>query len=54
MVGGTAASAVMGGLASVAGGGKFGNGAVTAAFGYLYNACGGPDGCRAIGASALT
>ena len=26
-----------GGLASVAGGGKFGNGAVTAAFGYLYN-----------------
>jgi len=28
---------VSGGLASVAGGGKFGNGAVTAAFGYLYN-----------------
>lgn len=36
------ATATVGGLASVAGGGKFGNGAVTAAFGYLYNeACGG-------------
>jgi hypothetical protein len=31
---------VSGGLASVAGGGKFGNGAVTAAFGYLYNELG--------------
>lgn len=31
------ARAVVGGLASVAGGGKFGNGAVTAAFGYLFN-----------------
>lgn len=30
---------VAGGVASVAGGGKFGNGAVTAAFGYLFNAC---------------
>ena len=30
-------STVSGGVASVAGGGKFGNGAVTAAFGYLYN-----------------
>jgi hypothetical protein len=29
--------AAIGGLASVAGGGKFGNGAVTAAFGYLFN-----------------
>jgi RHS repeat-associated protein len=29
----------LGGLASVAGGGKFGNGAVTAAFGYLLNEC---------------
>jgi RHS repeat-associated protein len=35
--GGAAAEAVIGGLASVAGGGKFGNGAVTGAFGYLYN-----------------
>jgi hypothetical protein len=31
---------VSGGLASIAGGGKFGNGAVTAAFGYLYNELG--------------
>jgi hypothetical protein len=31
---------VSGGLASVAGGGKFGNGAITAAFGYLYNELG--------------
>jgi hypothetical protein len=30
-------SAAVGGLASVAGGGKFANGAVTAAFGYLLN-----------------
>ncbi|MDF0584146.1 RHS repeat-associated core domain-containing protein [Bradyrhizobium yuanmingense] len=37
-VGGTIVSAVAGGLASVAGGGKFENGAVTAAFGYLFNA----------------
>ena len=29
--------ASIGGLASVAGGGKFGNGAVTAAFAYLFN-----------------
>jgi hypothetical protein len=34
---GTAISATVGGLASVAGGGKFANGAVTAAFGYLLN-----------------
>ena len=38
LFGGTAASAVLGGLGSVAGGDKFGNGAVTAAFGYLFNA----------------
>jgi hypothetical protein len=38
-VGGTAASGVVGGLASVAGGGKFENGAVTAAFGYMFNNC---------------
>ncbi|MGJ4945586.1 RHS repeat-associated core domain-containing protein [Bradyrhizobium sp. HKCCYLS1011] len=36
-IGGTVVSAVAGGLASVAGGGKFANGAVTAAFGYLFN-----------------
>ena len=32
------ASTVIGGVASVAGGGKFANGAVTGAFGYLFNA----------------
>jgi hypothetical protein len=31
------ATSVVGGVASVAGGGKFANGAVTAAFGYLFN-----------------
>ncbi|OWQ84164.1 hypothetical protein CDN99_24585, partial [Roseateles aquatilis] len=36
-VGGTIASAVIGGTASVLGGGKFSNGAQTAAFGYLFN-----------------
>lgn len=36
-VGGTVASAVIGGTASVIGGGKFENGAVTGAFGYLFN-----------------
>jgi RHS repeat-associated protein len=30
-------TSVLGGLASVAGGGKFANGAITAAFGYLFN-----------------
>jgi RHS repeat-associated protein len=39
LIGGTAISAVAGGLASVAGGGKFLDGAVTGAFGYLFNAC---------------
>src|SRR5262249_29742071 len=32
------ANSTLGGLASVAGGGKFANGAVTAAFGYLFHA----------------
>lgn len=36
-IGGTIVSGVAGGLASVAGGGKFANGAVTVAFGYLFN-----------------
>jgi hypothetical protein len=35
------ATSVIGGFASVAGGGKFENGAVTAAFGYLFNAAAG-------------
>jgi hypothetical protein len=39
-IGATLAFAVAGGLGSVAGGGKFANGAVTAAFGYLYNELG--------------
>ena len=37
LIGGTVTQAVIGGASSVAGGGKFGNGAVTAAFGYLFN-----------------
>jgi len=37
VIGGTIATGLVGGLASVAGGGKFENGAVTAAFGYLFN-----------------
>jgi hypothetical protein len=36
--GGTIASAIIGGTASALGGGRFANGAVTGAFGYLYNA----------------
>ncbi|MGJ4966936.1 hypothetical protein ACQR2C_32500, partial [Bradyrhizobium sp. HKCCYLRH3061] len=36
-IGGTIFEATAGGLASVAGGGKFANGAVTGAFGYLFN-----------------
>jgi hypothetical protein len=36
-IGGTIMEATAGGLASVAGGGKFANGTVTAAFGYLFN-----------------
>ncbi len=39
----------------MAGGGKFGNGAVTAAFGYLFNACAlGKMGCTAIGGAIGT
>ena len=34
------ASAVLGGIGSVAGGGKFANGAITGAFGYLFNELG--------------
>jgi RHS repeat-associated protein len=37
MLGGTVASSVLGGIGSVAGGGKFANGAVTGAYGYLFN-----------------
>jgi RHS repeat-associated protein len=40
-IGGTIVEATAGGLASVAGGGKFANGAVTGAFGYMFNAMGG-------------
>jgi hypothetical protein len=41
---GLVAHAVVGGLASVAGGGNFANGAVTASFGYLFNEAGkGPN-----------
>ncbi|NOU26014.1 MAG: hypothetical protein HOO90_10835 [Methylotenera sp.] len=42
---GTVASAVVGGTASVLGGGKFENGAMTGAFGYLFNCMAHPDGC---------
>jgi hypothetical protein len=38
MVSNTVAAAVVGGTASVLGGGSFANGAVTASFGYLFNA----------------
>jgi RHS repeat-associated protein len=49
------ASAVLGGVGSVAGGGKFANGAITGAFGYLFNACGAdPNGCMKWGASIGT
>jgi RHS repeat-associated protein len=51
LFGGTVVSAVVGGVASVAGGGKFANGAVTAAFGYLFNQL-APDDARRIGSSA--
>jgi hypothetical protein len=40
-IGGTTASAIVGGLGSVAAGGSFANGAVTAAYGYLYNGLAG-------------
>jgi RHS repeat-associated protein len=42
---GLVVTSTLGGFASLAGGGKFANGAVTGAFGYLFNACGGPNGC---------
>jgi hypothetical protein len=41
MFGGAAASGILGGFGSIAGGGKFANGAVTAAFGYLFNSAAG-------------
>ena len=42
---GIAISAVSGGVGSELGGGKFGNGAVTGAFGYLFNCLGHPGTC---------
>jgi RHS repeat-associated protein len=45
---GLVANATLGGGAAVLGGGKFENGAITGAFGYLFNACGGPHGCAAL------
>jgi hypothetical protein len=44
-----ASNAVLGGLASVAGGGKFANGAVTGAFGYLFNNAAGTIAGRLTG-----
>jgi RHS repeat-associated protein len=41
VIGGTIASAAVGGVSSIAGGGKFENGAITAAYGYLFNAMAG-------------
>jgi hypothetical protein len=43
-VSGTITSAIVGGTASVLGGGTFANGAQTAAFGYLFNYC-AHNGC---------
>jgi len=48
-VAGLVANTVLGGVAAVAGGGKFENGAITGAFGYLFNYCGGPHGCGDLG-----
>ena len=45
VVGATMASAVIGGTASVLGGGKFENGAQTGAFGYLFNCRQHPGAC---------
>jgi RHS repeat-associated protein len=45
LIGGTAISGLVGGFASVAGGAKFENGAITAAFGYLFNACAHVSAC---------
>jgi Possible hemagglutinin (DUF637) len=52
------ANSTLGGLASLAGGGKFANGAVTGAFGYLFNAAmgraiGGAIGAWGVGAAGL-
>lgn len=44
-VAGTVVSAVIGGTAAELGGGKFANGAVTGAFGYLFNCLSHPDAC---------
>ena len=52
-IGGTIVEATAGGVASVAGGGKFANGAVTGAFGYLFNAVAGTFN-RATGQLTLT
>jgi RHS repeat-associated protein len=40
LMGGTLGSAGVGGLGSIVGGGKFENGAITAAFGYIFNSVG--------------
>ncbi len=45
VVGGAIASTVIGGTASVLGGGKFANGAATGAFGYLFNYCSHDGNC---------
>jgi hypothetical protein len=43
------ASTVLGGTASVAGGGTFANGAITGAFGYMFNYCAGHPGNCSVG-----
>lgn len=45
-VGGVVAHSVVGGASAVLGGGKFANGAYTAAFGYLFNHCSNPNSCE--------
>jgi hypothetical protein len=42
-------NAVVGGVASVAGGGKFANGAITGAFGYMFNQCAASPTCSLVG-----
>jgi RHS repeat-associated protein len=51
---GLVANAALGGGVAVLGGGKFENGAITGAFGYLFNACGGKNGCAALGGAIGT
>jgi hypothetical protein len=51
-LGGSALTGVVGGLAAIAGGGKFLNGAVTAAFGYLSNSAAGALRGWGIGSAA--